>query len=236
MKNNLFIAIFMMCMTHVIAQTRNHRLNITVGGNLNHYNGNLGNSFFRFNTTAFAGVQANFGLYLNKSFDLNIGAGAGHFGYCQTQSDVVRLAHLELKCPGCTDQLGMGELRSLIISGNVSARYKFANGYLLKEDAKFAPYVYAGFGINSLSDNMKRNCVTEGIHFSFNTGAGIRYNISDRFHVGYNLGVGCFVGKKVYALEEVHPNEVDDHHDEVEQMERRKDFILQNALFVGINF
>ncbi len=236
MKKNLLTTMVFLCIAAVSAQNKTYKYGLNIGASINHYNGNLGNSFFQPKTTCFAGVQANFGKYLNKSFDLNLGAGIGHYGYCQTPSDVERLAHLELKCPGCTDQLGMGDLRSLMISVNVAAKYKFANGSLLKENAKVAPYLYAGMGFNHLSDNMKKQCVNVGYHFTLNAGAGVRYNITERINIGYNLGIGCFMTKKAYAVYPVNPNEVDDHHEDMERMEKRKDLILQNALILGVNF
>lgn len=236
MKKNTSIVLVFLCATALVGQSKNHKYGITVAGSINHYNGNLGNSFFQPKTTCFGGASATLGLYLNKSFDFNVGIGAGHFGYCQTDADVTRLAHLERTCPGCTDKLGMGDLRSLMISTNIAAKYKFANGLLLKENSRIAPYAYAGMGINHLSDNMKKNCVNPGFHFTINAGLGVKYNITERFNIGYNLGVGCFVTKKVYAEGPVNPNEVDDHHDEVEKMNKRKDFIMQNSVTLGVNF
>ncbi len=236
MKKNILITIMFICISNAFGQSENLKYGITVGAGINHYNGNLGNSFFQPKTTCFGGFNIDFGSYVNKSFDFNIGVGGGHFGYCQTQKDVDRLSHLELKCPGCTDKINMVELRSLIISGNVAMKYKFANGYLLKESTKIAPYIYAGAGINSLTDNMKKECVNVGYHFTINVGAGFKYNITEKFNIGYNLGIGCFLTKKVYDANPVNDNEVQDHQDEVEKMEKRKDLMMRNSFTLGMNF
>ncbi len=236
MKNHLFISAAVLLSTfNSVAQTKDHKIGIEAGTYIQHYNGNLGNSFFKFNTTAFAGGSVNAGLYLNNSFDLNIGGSMGHFGYCQTDEDKKRVVSIEQRCPGCTNQLGMGELRSLMISGNLAVKYKFANGYFLKEDSKLAPYVYAGIGINRLSDVMKRNCVNVGTHFTINAGLGIKYNITKRFNIGYNLGVGCFVTKKVYYTNAQAMGDTDMDDDDV-KMAKRKDFYMQNSLTLGFNF
>lgn len=236
MKKNILIGAFMLCTAAAMAQDKNHRYGIMLGGSIQHYNGNLGNSFFKFRTTCFGGGTASFGRYMNRSFDLVANAGAGFYGYCQTDADVRRLEDLELRCPGCTDKIGMVELRAFMFSGNIVARYKFANGILLKEKSRIAPSVYAGIGLSHLSDNMKRKCVNVGNFLTINAGAEVRYNITDKFHVGYTMGLGCFATKKVYVSREVNPNEMDDHQDEVEKMERRRDLVLQNSLSIGLNF
>ncbi|HRG38725.1 MAG TPA: outer membrane beta-barrel protein [Bacteroidia bacterium] len=235
MKNQLLIVLLFFCALGVNAQTKEHNLGITAGVYIQQYNGNLGNSFFKFNTACFGGATVNFAMYLNKSFDVNVVGSIGDFGYCQTEADASRVVSLSLRCPGCVDRIGMGELRSRMVSGNVAVKYKFANGFFLKEEAKIAPYVYAGVGINRLTDNMKRQCVNVGNHFSVNSGVGVTYNINKRLNIGYNLGIACFVTKKVYATSE---SAIDDHDPDADdiKMEKRRDFGMQNALSIGINF
>ena len=233
MKNHLLTFALFLCTIAAIGQTKSNKFGITAGGFIQHYNGNLGNSFFKFNTTCFGGVSTDLGVYLNKSFDFNLGASIGHFGYCQTDADANRVVSLEQRCPGCTNRLGMGELRSLMISGNIAIKYKFANDIFLKENSKFAPYIYVGMGINRLSDNMKRQCVNVGNHFTINGGAGVKYTINERFNIAYNLGIGCFISKKVYYTNAL-VNEADDEDDI--KMEKRKDIYLQNSLSFGLNF
>jgi hypothetical protein len=106
MKNQLLItAAFVLATFGLTAQTKNRKIGIETGAYLQQYNGNLGNSFFKFKETAFGGGSLNLGLYLNKSFDVNVGGSIGHFGYCQTEEDKKRVVSLEYRCPGCTDRL-----------------------------------------------------------------------------------------------------------------------------------
>lgn len=240
MKHSILLTSLALCTLSLSAQNKNHKTGIEGGTYLQQYNGNLGNSFFKFKETAFGGFFVNAGLYLNKSFDAVIGGSIGHFGYCQTDEDKKRIVAAEFRCPGCTDQLGMGELRSMMVSGNAALKYKFANGMLLREDSKFAPYVYAGVGVNYLSDVMKRNCVNVGTHLSINGGAGLTYNINERIHVGYNLGLGCFVTKKVYYTNAMEHPETESHDDDMHaeevKLEKRKDLSMQHAISFGFNF
>ena len=179
---------------------------------------------------------------LAESFDLNVGGTIGHFGYCQTAEDKKRVVPIDQKCPGCPGEGGgMGELRSLMIAGNIAFKYKFANGYILKENSKLAPYVYVGAGINRLSDNMRRNCVNVGKHFSVNAGVGVKYNFNERFNVGYNIAVGCFVtNKHVYTSNGIkgitaEVNTTETNGEEM-KMVNKKDFYMQNAVTFGFNF
>lgn len=233
MKNYLLIASLLLCTLCAIGQSKNHKLGLTVGGSIQHYNGNLGNSFFKFNSVSFAGVVANFGAYVNKSFDFNLGCSIGHFGYHPEHANGEAIS-LEERCPGCAG-LGMGELRSLMVSGNIAIKYKLANDILLKANSRLAPYIYAGIGINHLSDNMKKECVNAGYHFTLNAGAGLKYNITERFNIGYNLGIGCFTSKKVYNTNGSSSDSIENDADYV-KTQKRIDLYMQNSLSLGINF
>jgi hypothetical protein len=232
---NLFLVTFLLIALNTNAQNEIHRFGITIDGHFQQYNGNLGNSFFKYKSTCFGGFTSTLGVYLNKSFDLNVGGSIGHFGYCQTNMDANRMVSLEQRCPGCTDRLGMGELRSLLISGNLGLKFKLANDIILRQASKVAPYLYTGVAINNLSDNMKRNCVNVGTHYTVNGGAGIKYNFNHQFFIGYNIGIGCFVTKKVYATNETINTETDLDPTDL-KLEKRKDLILQNGFLFGFNF
>lgn len=49
---------------------------------------------------------------------------------------------------------------------DVDLRYKFDNGYIIKEDAVFAPYLFAGGGLNYLSKDQVRGNVGGGLGFN----------------------------------------------------------------------
>ncbi len=237
MKNKVLICAMMLVTAGAFAQNKDNKFGVTAGAFIQHYNGNLGNSFFQFKTTCFGGGIVGAGYYINKSFDANISVSLGDYGYCQTEEDQSRLIKESQRCPGCKDLLGMGELRSRMLSGNIGIKYKFANDCILKENSKLAPYVYAGMGINHLEDNMKKNCVAIGNHYSINSGVGVTYNITSRFNMGLNLGFGCFAFKKVYYTNQVAASLVTEAKDAEDiRMEKRKDLYMQNTIFFGFNF
>jgi hypothetical protein len=226
MKKYLLISALLIITAGANAQTVNHKLGITSGYFIQQYNGNLGNSFFKFNTVCFDGGAVSFGYYLNKTFDFNLSTSVGDFGYSQTAADANRIVAIADRCPGCVGRTGMGELRSRMVSGNIAVKFKFANGVILKEDSKVSPYVYFGCGNNHLTDNMHRDCVNVGNHFSLNSGAGVKYNLNERFNIGYSLGLGYFTSDKVYAT---------NNTSDAVQMQGKKDMYMQNTLFIGIN-
>jgi hypothetical protein len=101
----------------------------------------------------------------------------------------------------------------------VSVKYKFTNGYLLKENARLAPYVYAGAGINNVSNYWWKNKdrVNPGNYISLNTGIGLRYSFNKKFNLSYNLGLGYFTSDDL-------------------DFRTSNDMYLQNTLLLGMNF
>lgn len=221
------------------AQSGTGKMWASVGGSIQHYNGNLGNSFFQFKTTCFAGVTGQVGYALNSSLELMGGLSAGHFGYCPTPEDQQRTVAVQLRCPGesCASFTGMGNLRSLLLSGNISIKYNWARGLFKSATPRLDPYVYIGLGMNRLIDVMKRDCVNEGNHFSLNSGGGLNYHITRSVFLGYNFDLLCFTSKKVYLTN--NSNVESGSHTEdplLHSMEKRKDLCLRNAVVVGFRF
>jgi len=226
MKTPLSALLLFLVSIVATAQTANHKIGITSGGCIQQYNGNLGSSFFKFNTSCFGAEVLTFGYYLDRTFDFNVSASIGDYGYCQPASEANKVIPISQRCPGCRDKSGMGELRSRMFSGNIALKYKFANGTIFQEDSKIAPYVYVGMGINYLTDRMKRQCVNTGNHFSVNGGSGFKYNINEQLNIGYNLGIGYFTKDKVYAS----VNDINNM-----KMKDKNDKYMQHTLFIGIN-
>lgn len=204
----------------VSAQTKNHKLGITFGGGSQKYNGDLGNGFTLKNTVWYGAFSLNAGYYLNKSFDCGIFGTMGDYGYCQSESKIKEEIAFNERCPGCVSRVGIGNLSSRMVSGGALIKYKIANGYLFSENTKLKPYVYVGAAINNLTDNMKMNCVNPGNYFSLNAGAGVKYYISDRLNVGYNLAMGFFTA---------------DNLDFKVNSGKDNDMYMQNSLFIGID-
>jgi len=218
MKKGILITACLVLVGSSFAQTSQHRIGITIGGGSQKYSGDLGNGFKLKNEVWRGGVGLNVNVYLNPSFDISGYGYIGDFGYCQPHDMVNKVVAEEDRCDGCVDRLGLGNLSSRMYVTGAQVRYKFNNGYLLREDMRIKPYVYMGVAVNKLTDRMKMNCVDAGNYLTINSGIGVRYYVNERFNVGYNLNVGYFTSDKLDFLSR-----------------GTSDMYLQNSVFLGID-
>lgn len=218
MKKLSILLLFSTLTLFLTAQTADHKLGITAGFGFQQYNGDLGNGFYNFKTSSYGVGSAQVAYYLNKSFDAGLLFNIGDYGYCQSFEEANKEVPFSDRCPGCLGRVGIGNLNSRMISGGIMARYKLSNGYILRENNKLKPYIYAGMTYNQITDRMKMNCVTPGNYYSINAGAGINYMVSDRFLIGINVGFGRFTSDKIDL-----------------QVRCSKDMYMQNTVHIGIN-
>ncbi|MEJ1241430.1 OmpA family protein [Chryseolinea sp. T2] len=137
------------------------------------YDGDLnGNEhrFYQFNTNK-VGAAISLQQYLNPSFNL-----------------VEKFSFNQLRYQSDDHQVGFdGDFYGL----NVKIRYKFNNGYILKEDAWFAPFLVAGGGVQLINtdeyNGPREGKIADG-EFAGNlaAGAGILFQFNDR--VGLEVG------------------------------------------------
>jgi outer membrane protein OmpA-like peptidoglycan-associated protein len=161
------------------AQNYANKFGVEINGGLNEYGGDRGRRYFNMEREDYQGVGASFGYYINPSFDGILFGGVGDLGH-RDDSYPVKL--------GFTARITYVEL---------GLRYKFYNGYLMKETSKIKPYLYAGWGgLNSVSRIITNNPDIPGnsvnrtmtaAHWS--AGGGVRYAITDNFDV---LLQSCF--------------------------------------------
>ncbi len=143
------------------------------------YKGDYGSEFFTFN-----GVHPSIGINLSKhvtpSFDL-----------------MGKLRH------GVIDR---NVFSNSLIDLNLALKYKFNNGYILKEDHFFAPYLFIGIGdalsiYTDKTTGIKEQPIAE---FNLPMGAGLKFMITENWSVSletqYNYAVsdrmdGVILGK-----------------------------------------
>lgn len=136
------------------------------------YNGDYSNQFYSFKQ----GYAVGFSIarYLNPSFDL-----MGHFFYDKSHS-------FDGGKSGMPTWL---EFQANMYNLNLLAKYKFNNGYLLKETARIAPFLLAGIGGNySNSKGVGENGAFSGqkaLNPNVYGGAGLSLRITQ----GLNLAV-----------------------------------------------
>ncbi|MEO6039389.1 MAG: DUF6089 family protein [Saprospiraceae bacterium] len=206
MKKIFFFAAFLLSVA-ANAQTSSAKNNLSAGAGIQQYNGDLGNSFFDFEEEWYGVVRLGYSRYLNRSFDAQVFATTGDIGRCF--DGVLQ--------PG--EHVTM--LRSRFTTLGLSLKYKFANGRLLKEDARLAPYVYAGAALNNHRDLwvVQDPRVNEGTYISINGGLGLTYRLCTRFQINYNLGLGYFTTDKLDFISQ-----------------GSNDLYLQNTFSVGMDF
>lgn len=158
------------------------------------------------------------GYYINKSFDATLFGSMGDYGYCPDDAAVA--AHIAdgAVCPGCPPNT-IVNLSGRITAGGLAVRYKFANGYLLRETSRAQPYIYAGTAFNYVGDPMRMNCIRIGAFMSYNAGAGLKYYVTNRLNVGYNIGFGYL------------------NRDDVDFMthDATNDMYVQNTIMLGVD-
>jgi OmpA-OmpF porin, OOP family len=205
MKNQLFILGLLFLSITTIAQTQSRKLAITAGFGFQQYHGDLGNGFYNFTSTEYGVASIGLDYYLNRSFDIKLYSMLGDFGFC---------SDLEEGEGGVVEDV----LNSRMTMGGIALKYKIANGFLLAENSRLAPYIYAGFGINRVTDFMKMKCIVPGTYYSVNAGFGLKYNVSEVYNIGYNLNIGQFSSDKLDFI-----------------VDGSNDYYMQNSLVLGVN-
>ena len=185
------------------AQTKSLRNSFSFGGGNQSYNGDLGNSWFEPEEEWYGQITIQFRRYLNRSFDASFQMSSGDYGHCREDDEP------EFRPDGSL----ILNMLSRLTTGVFALNYKFANGYILKEDARL--------GIDNISNFFwtDKNRVHTGTFGSVNAGWGLRYNFNKRFHVAYQMGFGMF-----------NTDRID------ERVEGSNDKYLQQSVLIGINF
>lgn len=203
MKQTFFTLTFFVLTIFAFGQNQNRRFNISGGGGFENYQGDLGKTFFVMHEEMYGFFRLSCDYYLNKSFDLSVTSTIGDFGHCRDWND---------------DPTNL-DMRSRMFKIGPSVRYKFANGYLLKENSLFSPFIFAGASFINLKDVWDGERVNEGNYFSLDGGAGLVCNFTERYSMGYSLGFGYFLSDNL------------DYADY-----GSNDFYMQNSFFIGMNF
>lgn len=131
------------------------------------YNGDIGNGFFNFNQPFQGQVGLKVDRYISPSFDLSVGGSYGRWGYFENTVD---------------------NFLSNMLQMNMTANYKFSNGYLLPEDSKIAPYLFAGVGFANFKAVDGRS--TPATNFTIPVGIGATWNVNDNFGVFWQSTYG----------------------------------------------
>jgi len=172
------------------AQTKDDKNNISVGFGTQSYNGALGNSWFNFQYETYGVFTLNYNRYLTKAFDVSAYSTYGDFGRCKGNYD-------QQEWSNGTPVLNM---HSRLTTGNIALKYKLANGSILDEDSRIAPYIFLGSGVNNAEDIWDHSTpvrVNEGNYLTINGGLGLRINITAKLNFTYNISFAYFTSNKI---------------------------------------
>ena len=159
MKKRFLVSILMLFVTTVQAQNKENDLSIGLQFGTIEYAGEFQQEIFSFKPGIHPSVGLNIAKYYNPSFDFR--------------------ANLRY---GMID--GGNMFSTTIFDINVLVDYKFANGYILKENSIIAPYLFLGIG-DAITKLTPKNGPTEEAFTTFNfpLGAGLKFNVTPKFSV-----------------------------------------------------
>ena len=164
MKKKYFILIaFSLIIGLANAQTPEKKVGIGIMGGCTQYNGDLGNGIFNFSKAFYAFGGVSLDTYLNSSFNLGLQGNYGDYGYWKNENE---------------NFLGKKYNVDLLLS------YKFNNGYILKENSKFAPFLTAGIGLAWYNGN---RIYSSGVDGLYPLGGGLKYQATNKLAVQYQF-------------------------------------------------
>jgi len=176
MNKNLLTLLLTLTIFVVVAdaQSFDKKFGLEINGGIREYHGDLGSATYFKVSPDYQAVGGALGMYLNPSFDFNIYGAAGDLGYYKTSYDTVRAVNYRQG------------FRSRISEVMLGVTYKFNNGYILAEDARFKPYVRAGWGGMQSISKFTEGSVPEGytqsrtwIASHWNAGLGAKIRLTD---------------------------------------------------------
>jgi OmpA-OmpF porin, OOP family len=138
--------------------------------NFNDYKGDIANDFWEFGNTEPGIGSATLGRYLNSSFDA-----------------VLRVSYFNVESDGA-----LGNFDDWMFNTNLNLKYKFNNGYLLKEDAAISPFLVGGFGytnMNAKGQFLGSNFEKKYDNVNFYYAAGLNIRIDDKWSIALESGI-----------------------------------------------
>ncbi len=175
----------------VKAQNADYKWNVGLHGNVNGYQGDLGNSFLKVGELfEDEGIGISLGYYLSPTFDVLLKGSYFYIDYMDTDGTYAKGAKGYADLMGA--EYGSWRFNNAVYTGTANVKFKFNNGWLLKEDALISPFAIGGIGVTRSSGTATRN---DGIHsktysnMAFYYGGGLNFRVSERFNVVFEAGI-----------------------------------------------
>jgi outer membrane protein OmpA-like peptidoglycan-associated protein len=172
----LALIVFLGAAINLRAQNSELKWAIGLHASLLEPNTTLGNDFWNFNfgeqNKPALGLSLN--KYMTSSFNLGLEGYKGNIAQSDDSSSY-------------NDDLWLINLR---------LRYKFYNGYFLKEDATVGPFVNVGVGLNMadvhatyVNDGVSTRVSEDDTHLNIYAGAGLRFRLNDYIALDWQTGI-----------------------------------------------
>ncbi|MDP1727298.1 MAG: OmpA family protein [Bacteroidota bacterium] len=149
------------------AQTVDRKWNLGLMVGTSEYAGDLGNGFIDFNTKALDNnriVGLSLNRFMSTTFDFSLMGVFGDWGYYKTAEPF------------------KGEM----ILGSAFIKFKFDNGYIIKEESRLSPYLLFGAGFTRLRGDK----INGGLDYPIMAGAGLNLRISEVMGLNYQATYG----------------------------------------------
>jgi outer membrane protein OmpA-like peptidoglycan-associated protein len=199
MKKTLLLLTLCAASLAMTAQTATNRWNIGAGIGFTDFVNPINKQFLMVERWK-GNANFNVARYLGKSFDgrLNVSTGNVYYPFDMNQASATSQT-----VPTTFNTAQKGKMRyenSYIWDGGLNLVYKFANGYILKENSFISPYLFSGLGINSITKIGTQNGKSTGgagsdqINPYIPVGFGLGFNLNDKWtaaaEYGYKFALG----------------------------------------------
>jgi OmpA-OmpF porin, OOP family len=183
------------------AQNSTQKWGLGLQGGVHNYRGDLGNGLFtkyKAGTAFFGGLSLN--RYLNPSFDAGLGVNYGGLKYRNQENNSL------LPITGGNLDVSGQSFKTSLLDYSLGLRYKFNNGYILKEEAKIKPFIGAGVGMaHSLNpvSTLLAGTETKGANltrFNLPVSAGFNFALTDRLNLLAQASYNFIASDRVDAV------------------------------------
>lgn len=179
MKKSILCMLLMVMTVGAIAQSPDRKWNLGLLGGTTQYKGDLGNQFLAFDQNTLDEsftYGLNLSRYLNPSFDFSVLGTYGKWGYYEEETP---------------------SFEAEMLNFDASVKYKFYNGYMLKETSLFQPYILAGIGVARFQGSR----TVEDIDFPLVAGVGLNFRVNGVIGLGYQGTYGYILKSDKFDLQ-----------------------------------
>ncbi len=197
MKNSslkflVFFTAILFVSSSLLAQTRDNKWSVGLHMNSTHYQGDLGNDFLKFNDFD-PGLSFSLGYYLSPTFDVTAKLGWSHVDFSAKDGTYAfgKNGYADSRpFIGGNNEPGW-KFYGNLWNASANLKLKLNNGWLLKEEAKVAPFVIGGVGVTRMNTIGIGEWKTDKTYsnMALYYGAGVNFRLSERLNMALEAGI-----------------------------------------------